>query len=87
MTTTNLQANARPGADSAPQRCLVCDSEIVEDRPFCKILRKEEPTVTLCCPRCALRYFDSLHPTTNGDELDRAACERSVHFLVDGERP
>src|SRR5271166_4723548 len=76
MTTTDAQANARLGgaaAGAAPQKCFVCDREIVDDRPFCKILREEEPTVTLCCPRCALCYFDSLHPTTNGDELDRAA--------------
>jgi hypothetical protein len=87
MTTTNLQANARSGADTAPQKCLVCDSEMVDDRPFCKIFRKEKSTVTLCCPRCALRYFDSVHPTTNGDQLDRAAYERSVHFFVNGEKP
>jgi hypothetical protein len=43
--------------------------------------------VVLCCPRCALGYFDTLHPTTNGDELDRAAYERSVHFLVNREMP
>jgi hypothetical protein len=86
MTAANLEANARPGADTAPQKCLVCNKEIVDGHWFCKIPREDKPTVTLCCPRCALRYFDSLHSTTNGDELDRAACGQSVHFLVDGER-
>ncbi len=85
MTTTNLQANARPGVDAAQQKCLVCDKEIGDGAWFCKIPRKEKPTAVLCCPGCALRYFDSLHPTTNGDELDRAVGERSLHFLVNGE--
>jgi hypothetical protein len=85
MTTTNLQTNAQPSVDAAEQKCFVCDKEIGDGSPFCKIPRDEKPLVLLCSPRCALRYFDSLHPTTNGDELDRAACERSVHFLVEGE--
>jgi hypothetical protein len=87
MTTTDAQANARLSVDAAQQKCLVCDSKIVDDRPFCKIPRKEEPTVVLCSPRCALCYFDTLHPATNGDELDRAAYERSVHFVMSGEKP
>jgi hypothetical protein len=73
--------------DAAQQKCLVCDKEIRDGAWFCKIPREEKPTVVLCSSRCALRYFDSLHPTANSDELDRAAFERSVRFLVDGEKP
>jgi hypothetical protein len=87
MTTTNLQAIARPGVDAAQQKCLFCDKEIGDGAWFCKIPREKKPTVVLCCPRCALRYFDTLPPATNGDEPDRAAGERSVHFLMDGEKP
>jgi hypothetical protein len=87
MTTTNPQAGVRPGAAAAQQKCSVCETEIVDDRPFCKIPHKEEPALLLCCPRCALRYFDTLHPATNGEELDQAAFERSVHFFVNGEKP
>ena len=86
MTTTNVEANVRPGAAAAPQKCFVCEREILDDRPFCKMPREKKPTVALCCPGCALRYFDTLRPPANGDELDRAACERSLHFVVDGEK-
>ena len=87
MTAANLQANARSNADTAQQKCLVCDKEIVDGRWFCRIPREEKPTVVFCCPRCALRYFDTVHPTTNGEGLDRAGYERSLHFLMDGEKP
>ncbi len=87
MTTTSAEANTRPGADAAQQKCLVCDKEIGDGAWFCKIPREKKPMVVLCCPRCALCYFGSLHPTTNGDELDRAANERRLHFLMDGEKP
>lgn len=84
MTTANPQVNVQPGAHAEPQKCSVCEEEIGNRPCFCKIPREEAPTVLLCCPQCALRYFDTLHPTTNRDELDRA--ERSLHFIVDGEK-
>jgi hypothetical protein len=90
MTTTDAQANARLGgaaAGAAPQKCLVCDKEIGDGAWFCKIPREKKPIVMMCCPGCALRYFDTLHPPMNGDELDRAANERSLRFLMDGEKP
>jgi len=83
----NLRNGAVHGGDAAPQKCFVCNKEIGDDRPFCRILRAEKPAVVLCCPRCALGYLDTLHPPMNGDELDRAAYERSLRFLVDGEKP
>jgi len=87
MTATTPQANARPGADAAQHKCAVCAKEIVDGTWFCKIPREEKPTVVLCSPRCALSYFDTLHPTTNGGGLDRAGGERSQHFLMEGEKP
>ncbi len=87
MTTSNLQANALSSADTVHQKCFVCEKEIVDGRWFCRIPRKEEPVVVLCSPRCALGYFESLHPITDLEELDRAAYERSLHFAVDGEMP
>jgi len=71
---------------NAQQKCLVCGREIVDGRWFCKIPREEKPTVVLCCPGCALRYFDTLRPKSKGDEQDRATCEQSLHFLADGAR-
>jgi hypothetical protein len=71
----------------ARQKCFVCDREIVDGPWFCKIPHEKKPIVVLCCPTCALSYFDSLHPAANGDEQDRATCEQSLHFLVDGGTP
>ena len=82
MTTTDAQANARLSVDAAQQKCFVCDKEIVDGRWFCKVFR-ESKRVVLCCPRCALRYFETLHPTADGDERNRAAYEQSLHFLVE----
>ena len=87
MTATTPQASARPGADAAQHKCAVCDKEIIDGIWFCKISREKTPTVVLCSPRCALFYFDTLRPTTNGEGLDRAGYERSLHFLMDGEKP
>jgi hypothetical protein len=87
MTTANLQADARPGADAAQRKCAVCAKEIGDGTWFCKISREKAPAVVLCCPRCALRYFDTLQPATNGDELDRVAGDRNMHFLMEGEKP
>jgi hypothetical protein len=87
MTTANLQTDARPDVDAASQKCFACHEEIVDGRWFCKIPREDKPTVVLCCPGCALRYFDSLLPAPNGDDSDRVACERSLRFLMNGEMP
>ena len=38
-------------------------------------------------PSVRASYFDSLRPKTNADEFERAAYERNLHFLVDGEMP
>jgi hypothetical protein len=87
MTAANLQVDSPTSVDSALQKCHVCDKEIGDAPRFCRILRQEKPAVVLCSPRCALRYFDTLRPAPNGDESDRAACERSFHFVMDGEMP
>jgi hypothetical protein len=71
----------------ARQKCFVCGQEIADGPWFCKIPREEKPTVLLCCPRCALRYFDSPHPAAIGEEQDRANYEQSLPFLVDAEKP
>ena len=87
MTTTTPQANARPGADAAQHKCAVCDKEIVDGNLVLQDFSRGEARSGVCSPRCALRYFDSLHPTSSGDELERAVCERSAHFLMNGETP
>jgi len=87
MTTTNLQADARTNMDAGPQKCLVCDKEIGDGNWFCRIPREDKPAVVLCCPGCAIRYFDKLHLATNGDVLDRAVGERNMHSFMDGDEP
>jgi hypothetical protein len=86
-----MNANSNNHSSSArndpQQKCFACDKAIVDGGWFCKIPSEEKQPVLLCSPRCALRYFDSLRPTTNGHEIERAACERSVHFLVVDEKP
>jgi hypothetical protein len=72
---------------NARQKCFACDQEIADGPWFCKVPREGKRIAVLCCPRCALRYFDSLHPAANGDELDRANYEQNLHFLVDAEKP
>jgi hypothetical protein len=85
MNATRDNQNSLTRNDTR-QKCFVCETEIVDGRSFCKVNRESEKVV-LCSPRCALRYFDSLNPPTNGDEQSRAASEQSLHFLVDEEKP
>jgi hypothetical protein len=71
----------------ARQKCFVCDREIVDGPWFCKVPCEGKPIVVLCCPWCALRYFNSPHPAAIGEEQDRANYEQSLPFLVDAEKP
>jgi hypothetical protein len=82
--SNNNNSSAR---NDPQQKCFACDRKIVDGGWFCKIPSVEKPTVILCSPRCAIRYFDALPPPTNGHEIEHAACERSVHFLVVDEKP
>ena len=55
----NQEPGAVQGDDDAQQICFACGREIVEGRWFCRVPR-EAKRIVLCCPRCALRYFDTL---------------------------
>ena len=68
------------------QKCFICRREIVDNGWFCKLPR-EARRIMLCCPQCALRYFDTLYPATNGDEQVWSACGQRPNFLVAEEKP
>jgi hypothetical protein len=74
------------GEDTGQQKCFVCHKVIAAGGWFCRIPRPEKPIV-LCRPSCALHYFDTLHPLTNGEEQYGADYAHRLHFLVDGEKP
>ena len=74
------------GDDAAKQKCFVCGKEIADGAWFCRVPHGAK-RIVLCSPSCALRYFDTLHPTTNGYEQDYPAEEHRRHFFVDGKGP
>ncbi len=74
------------GDDTGQQKCFVCGKEIVAGGWFCRIPSGTK-RIVLCCPCCALRYFETSYPKINGHDRDFRAYERSLHFLVDGEKP
>jgi len=81
------QPDGRARADCvAPQRCFICGHDIVDDAWFCRIPHEHEKTV-LCTPRCALRYFEGLHPSVNNDGDHGADYEHRGYFFVGGEEP
>jgi len=79
--------------DSA-QICIVCRREILDSQWFCR-LPQDRVAVSngeirahlICTPRCALRHFEALRPEPNGYEEDSIRAERSLHMLIDGEKP
>jgi len=79
--------------DSA-QICIVCRREILDSQWFCR-LPQDRVAVSngeirahlICTPRCVLRHFEALRPEPNGYEEDSIRAERSLHMLIDGEKP
>jgi len=79
--------------DSA-QICIVCQREIVDSQWFCRlpedrvaVSNDETRRHLICTPGCALRHFKTLRPEPNGYEEDSIRAERSLHMLIDGEKP
>lgn len=71
---------------AAPLKCLVCGDPI-GDRCFCKIHRKEEGPILLCCPTCTLQYIDSTPPAAEDREQDLRAYEKITPFFVGDGKP
>ncbi len=80
------QVGKLQGDDTAQQKCFVCSKEIPAGGWFCRIPRGTK-RIVLCCPSCALRYFETSYPKINGQDRDFRAYESNLHFLVDGEKP
>ena len=80
----NGQAN-RPGRNGTMrQTCAQCQAAIVDGDWSCRLPGNEGPTL-LCCPSCALRYFDRSHTDKTGSDQDWDSYEGRFHFLVNGE--
>ena len=66
------------------QTCAHCQAEIVDSHWFCRLPGNEARTL-LCCPSCALRYFERPRADRNGWDQDWDSYERRFHFFVNGE--
>lgn len=91
----SLQSNkAAPDGDGAShlpgrngemrQACAHCKAEIVDGHCFCRLPENEAP-ILLCCPSCALRYFDRSRAKANGSDHELDSYEHRFHFFVNGE--
>ena len=80
------QVGKLQGDNTAQPKCAVCNRAVPDDRWFCRIPR-ETKRIVLCCPCCALRYFETSDPKMNGHDRDFRTYERNLHFLMDGEKP
>ncbi len=86
MTARIQHAGMARVNDPGQLKCAVCNSEVADDRWFCRI-PGETKRIVLCSPSCALRHFETSYPKMNGHDRDSRIYERSLHFLVDGEKP
>ncbi len=69
------------------QKCLVCDDPIGENC-FCKIHRKENGPIMLCCPSCAIQYLDSARPPADSpEEEELRAYEKATRFFFAEDKP
>lgn len=66
--------------------CTVCGDPI-GDRCFGKIHGKEGGPIMLCCPDCAIQYFDSAHVPTDPYEQELRAYGKSTHFFMGEDKP
>jgi hypothetical protein len=57
------------------QKCHMCDKTIFDQEWFCRLPRGDE-RILLCCPSCAIRYFDQSNGTMNGFSKDHSKEQR-----------
>jgi hypothetical protein len=69
-----------------PQNCLICRDPI-GDRCFCKIHRKEDSPILLCCPSCVIQYIDSARPPADTTEKELRDYEKNCHFFIGDNKP
>jgi len=86
MTSRNQAEGMARANDPGQLKCAVCNRAVADDRWFCRI-PCETKRIVLCCPSCALRYFETSYPKINGHDRDFRTCDRSLHFVADGEKP
>lgn len=80
----NGQANLLERNGTTRQTCAHCQAPIVDGQWFCRLAGNEGPTL-LCCPSCAVRYFDRARTDRNGSDQDWESYEHGVGFYVNGE--
>jgi hypothetical protein len=66
--------------------CVVCGDPI-GDHCFCKIHRMEGEPILLCCPDCAIQYFDSARVPADRYEQELRAYGKSTHFFIGEDKP
>ena len=86
MKSFKQQIGDLQGDDTGQQKCFLCSKEIMAGGWFCRIPR-ETKRIVLCCPCCALRYFETYYLNMNDHDRDFRTYEHNMHFLVDGEKP
>jgi hypothetical protein len=76
---------AEPFGSPASQRCRMCGDQVGE-KCFCRIPSEVGGPIRLCCPDCAIQYFDSVSPMSmQQQQLERYA--NSVHLLIGENKP
>ena len=85
-STSNHEPPATAIRGVAREKCVVC-GDLVGERCFCRIYRKQGEPVVLCCPSCSLQYFESARPPANAREEELLKYEKAVHLFVGEEKP
>jgi hypothetical protein len=88
--TSNSSDDREPRAaqfsGGLPRKCLICGDPI-GDRCFCKLHRKENGPVMLCCPSCVIQYLDATRPPADPAEEELRAYEENTHFFIGEDKP
>jgi hypothetical protein len=85
-SANDLEQRAAQVNGAVRQKCPVCNDAIGE-RCFCKIHSKEGEPIMLCCPSCAIQYFNTSRPPADSLEAELRAYEKNTHLFVAEEKP
>ncbi|PYV68335.1 MAG: hypothetical protein DMG96_36700 [Acidobacteria bacterium] len=77
------QVGKLQGDDTAQQKCFVCSKEIPAGGWFCRIPRGTK-RIVLCCPSCALRYFETSYPKINGHDMRSSITFLAIALFASG---
>ena len=85
-SANDREPNGAPLNGAEQDKCPVCHDAIGE-RCFCKIHRKEEGPILLCCPSCVVQYIDSARLPADSREAELRAYEESTRFFIGEDKP